>query len=442
VRPEPVVHGERRVYSVSAFNRGVASWLQRLPTVWVEGEITELRRRDRWGSVFFTLKDPADGSCLPVSIPRGTFDALRLDVADGASVHVFGRPELFARRGTFRLRALSLEPVGLGALLAQIERLKAKLAAEGLFARSRPLPVFPRRIGLLTGAEAAARGDFVTAVQTRFPAARIVVLETAVQGPAAPRSLVAGLRALAAAEDVDVVVLARGGGSFEDLLPFSDEAVVRAVAACPVPVVSAVGHEQDTPLCDLAADARASTPTRRRAPRASACRPRPRVAPHARARPGADRGRRRPPRPRPSAPRRAQACTRRGARRPASRALPAGDARPRLRDRAGRRRGRPRRPRRRAGRPRGRPARRRRVRRDRRGDPVSAAEPKEPTFEEARAELEKIVAELESGRAGLEEALALWNRGEELYRLCVAKLDAAQGAVEELARRAEQAHER
>ena len=263
MKPEPVLHGDRKVYSVSAFNRGVASWLERLPTVWVEGEVTELRRQAGWQSVFFTLKDPNDGSCLPVSMPRAGFDALRLDLADGTSVHVFGRPELFTTRGSFRLRALSLEPVGLGALLARIERLKRNLAAEGLFdrARKRPLPLFPRRIGLITGNEAAAKRDFVTAVQARFPAARLVVAETLVQGPRAAEALAATLASVGAAPEVDVLVLARGGGSFEDLLPFSDERVVRAVATSPVPVVSAVGHEQDTPLCDLAADARASTPT-------------------------------------------------------------------------------------------------------------------------------------------------------------------------------------
>jgi exodeoxyribonuclease VII large subunit len=257
------MHGDRRVYAVSAFNRGVGQWLSRLPSVWVEGEVTELRRQPGWQSVFFTLKDPADGSCLAVSMPRAGFDALRLELADGATVHVFGRPELFEARGTFRLRALSLEPLGLGALLAGIERLKAKLAADGVFdpARKRPLPLFPRAVGLLTGSEAAAKRDFITAVGARFPAARVVVAEAPVQGPRAPFELAASLARLAAEPDVDVVVLARGGGSFEDLLPFSDERVVRAVAGCAVPVVSAVGHEQDTPLCDLAADARASTPT-------------------------------------------------------------------------------------------------------------------------------------------------------------------------------------
>ena len=260
--PEPTPE-ERKVYSVAAFNEGVAGWLRRLPTVWVEGEVTELKRNPGWQSVFFTLKDGATGATLAASMPRGSFDALRLELADGATVQVYGRPELFAQRGTFRLRALSIEPVGLGALLAGIERLKRKLAAEGLFdpARKRPLPVFPRRIGLLTGADAAARRDFLTAVAARFPAARVLVAETPVQGAAAPGAIAARLAALAAEPGIDVVVVTRGGGSFEDLLPWSDERVVRAIAACPAPVVSAVGHEQDTPLCDLAADARASTPT-------------------------------------------------------------------------------------------------------------------------------------------------------------------------------------
>jgi exodeoxyribonuclease VII large subunit len=263
VKVEHEVHGDRKVYSVSAFNRGVASWLTRLPSVWVEGEVTEFRRQARWQSVFFTLKDPHDGSCLPVSMPRGGFDALRLELADGMTVHVFGRPELFADRGDFRLRALTIEPLGLGAVLAQLERLKRRLAGEGLFAaaRKRTLPLFPRRIGLLTGNEAAAKRDFITAVTARFPAARVLVSQTYVQGPRAAPALVTALSDLASEPAIDVIVLARGGGSFEDLLPFSDERLVRAVAECPVPVVSAVGHEQDTPLCDLAADARASTPT-------------------------------------------------------------------------------------------------------------------------------------------------------------------------------------
>src|SRR5436309_2616794 len=194
---------------------------------------------------------------------RGKFDALKLELADGERVHVYGRPELFAQRADFRLRVLTIERFGVGAHLAALERLKTKLAAEGLFAqeRKRALPLLPRRIGIVTGNDAAAKRDVLTTIQARFPAANVLVAETLVQGPRAAAGIVDALRALCASDGVDVIVLTRGGGSFEDLLPFSDERLVRAVAACPVPVVSAVGHEQDTPLCDLAADVRASTPT-------------------------------------------------------------------------------------------------------------------------------------------------------------------------------------
>ena len=252
----------RKVYSVSAFNRGLASYVSRLPTVWIEGEVTELRRQQRWASVFFTLKDPEDGSCLPVQMPRGQFDALELNLAEGERVHVFGRAELYEQRGELRLKALTVERFGLGAHLAALERLKRRLAAEGLFdeARKRPLPRFPRLVGLVTGNDAAAKRDVLTHIAERFPPANVLVAETYVQGPRAPASIATAIGDLCR-RGADVIVLARGGGSFEDLLPFSDERVVRAVATCAVPIVTAVGHEQDTPLCDLAADARASTPT-------------------------------------------------------------------------------------------------------------------------------------------------------------------------------------
>jgi exodeoxyribonuclease VII large subunit len=263
VKVEGVLHGDRKVYSVSAFNRGVSIFLRRLPSLWVEGEVTELRRNPAWANVFLTLKDPVTGATLGTTIPRATFDRLELGLEEGETVHVAGRAELYEARGTLGLRATTIERVGLGGHLLALERLKRRLAAEGLFepGRKRALPRAPRAVGILTGADAAARGDLVSTIGRRFPAARIVVCETRVQGRSAPRFIVTALRALGEHPEVDVVVLARGGGSFEDLLPFSDEAVVRAVAASPVPVVSAVGHEQDTPLCDLAADARAPTPT-------------------------------------------------------------------------------------------------------------------------------------------------------------------------------------
>jgi exodeoxyribonuclease VII large subunit len=263
MKVEAIDYGDRRVYSVTSFNQGVAGWLARLPTVWVEGEVTELRRQEAWQSIFLTLKDPADGACLGVTMPRRRFDALRLDLVDGERVHVFGRPELFESRADFRLRALSIERFGLGDHLAALERLKRKLASEGLFAveRKRRLPLLPRRIGLVTGNDAAAKRDVISTITSRFPPARVLVAETYVQGPRAAAAVVDALSEMCAAPDVDVVIVARGGGSFEDLLPFSDERLVRAIATSPVPVVSAVGHEQDTPLCDLAADVRASTPT-------------------------------------------------------------------------------------------------------------------------------------------------------------------------------------
>jgi exodeoxyribonuclease VII large subunit len=252
----------RKVYSVRAFNGGLASYLGRLPTLWIEGEITELRRQDRWASVFFTLKDPEDGACLAVQMQRGQFDALQLGLGDGERVHVFGRAELYEKRGELRLKALTIERYGVGAHLAALERLKRKLAAEGLFdeSRKRPLPRYPRLIGLVTGKDAAAKGDVLTHIVQRFPPANILVAETYVQGPHAVAAICTAIGDLCG-RGADVIVLARGGGSLEDLLPFSDERVVRAVAECAVPIISAVGHEQDTPLCDLAADVRASTPT-------------------------------------------------------------------------------------------------------------------------------------------------------------------------------------
>jgi exodeoxyribonuclease VII large subunit len=253
---------DRKVYSVSAFNRGIARVLARLHAVWIEGEVTELRRNEAWATVFLTLKDPRTGATLKVTIGRRQFDRLELGLAEGETVQVEGRAELYELRAELGLRATTIERVGVGDHLLALDRLKRKLAAEGLFslARKRQLPRVPRAVGILTGADAAARGDLLAAIERRFPT-RVVVCEARVQGAGAPAAIVRALRALAACPEVDVVVLARGGGSAEDLLPFSDEVVVRAVAACPVPVVSAVGHEQDTPLCDLAADARAATPT-------------------------------------------------------------------------------------------------------------------------------------------------------------------------------------
>ena len=430
------------MYSVSAFNRGVARYLGRLPAVWVEGEVTELRRNPAWATVFLTLSDPATGATLKTTIPRRTFDRLELALEEGETVHVAGRPELWEARGELGFRATTIERVGLGDHLLALERLRRMLAAEGLFepARKRPLPRVPRAVGLLTGADAAARGDIVATIGKRFPATKVVVCETRVQGRGAPASIVAALRALAAHPEVDVVVLARGGGSFEDLLPFSDEAVVRAVASSPVPVVSAVGHEQDAPLCDLAADVRAPTPTaagslvvpdaRELAAVLETCRRRLELGVRALvARDTAVLARsseRLRSAPRLLLERRRAALDHASA--TAAGALAPRDAGPRLRDRPLERVRRAQRRLRLARRPARDRARRGLARRSgRRGAAVS----EERSFEELQRELEEVVTRLERGDVAVDEAIALFRRGEELYRACE-RLQAAELRIEEL----------
>lgn len=255
--------GDRKVYPVSEFNAGIASWLERLPRVWVEGEVTEVRGQPNWQTVFLTLTDIDKVSTLSVTMARTAYENLPAPLEEGARVHAFGRPDLYEARGTFQLRAITIEPIGIGDVLAQLEALKARLADEGLFDAERKLaiPFLPQRIGLITGSNAAAKQDVVAATTKRFPPSRLLIFETTVQGGRAPMAISGALQTLAAQPDIDVIVLSRGGGSFEDLLPFSDERVIRAIASSPIPIVSAVGHEHDHPLCDLVADARAATPT-------------------------------------------------------------------------------------------------------------------------------------------------------------------------------------
>ena len=268
---EALPYDDRTVYSVAAFNRGVGQWLSRLPTLWVEGEITELRRHERWATVFFTLKDPADGSCVGVAMARGRFDALRLDLADGERVHVFGRPELYEQRGEFKLRALTIERFGVGAHLASLERLKAAARRRGSLLRraeaTAPVPAAPhrRRDRERRSREARRRDDD----PLPFPAGTVLVAETYVQGPRAAAEIVAAIGALCEHPDVDVVVLTRGGGSFEDLLPFSDERVVRAVAECR----SRSSRPSDTSRTRRSATSPpTSAPRPRRPPESSSCR--------------------------------------------------------------------------------------------------------------------------------------------------------------------------
>jgi exodeoxyribonuclease VII large subunit len=262
-RPAPTQYGDRAVYPVSEFNRGVASWLDRLPRVWVEGEVAELKRNDRWALAYLTLKDLGNGTALPAFIDRRRLEAMSPPLENGERVHAHGRGQLYRQRGSFAFEVIALERFGLGQILRALEELRARLAAEGLFDESRkqPLPFLPGTIGLICGSDAAAKRDVVENAQERYPPLRFRIREVAVQGTAAVGQIVAAVRLLDRDPSIDVIVLARGGGSVEDLLPFSDERVVRAVADAATPIVSAIGHEQDVPLVDLVADVRAGTPS-------------------------------------------------------------------------------------------------------------------------------------------------------------------------------------
>ncbi|MHB2022828.1 MAG: exodeoxyribonuclease VII large subunit [Mycobacteriales bacterium] len=239
----------------------IAGWVGRLGQVWVEGQLTQVDLRG--GTAFLVLRDPVAQVSLRATCPRTLIDGLRSALPAGSRVVVCGRPQLHLARGSLALSVTDVRPVGVGELLARLERLRATLAAEGLFAaeRKRPLPFVPAIVGLVTGRAGAAESDVKENALRRWPAVRFEVRNVSVQGPYAVAEVIAAVRELDELADVDVIVVARGGGSLEDLLPFSDETLCRSVAACRTPVVSAIGHEGDTPLLDLVADRRASTPT-------------------------------------------------------------------------------------------------------------------------------------------------------------------------------------
>jgi exodeoxyribonuclease VII large subunit len=257
----PLANSAEQPLPVRTVARSIADWVSRLGRVWVEGQVTQLSKRP--GTVFLTLRDPVADVSLTVTCARAVCEAVVPPLVEGARVVVQGKPDVYVGRGTLSLQAYEIRPVGVGELLARLERLKGVLAAEGLFAveRKRPLPFLPRTVGLITGRASAAERDVLENARRRWPAVRFEVREVAVQGHLAVEQVVGALRELDRHPDVDVVVIARGGGSVEDLLPFSDEALCRAVVACRTPVVSAVGHEPDSPLLDLVADVRCSTPT-------------------------------------------------------------------------------------------------------------------------------------------------------------------------------------
>jgi exodeoxyribonuclease VII large subunit len=248
---------------VRVVSNAIHGWISRLGFVWVDGQITQLTRRPGTQTVFLTLRDIAADVSIQVTCPRRVFDTVDPPVTDGARVIVHARPAYYMNRGSLSLAADDIRPIGLGEMLARLEQRRRLLAAEGLFAaeRKRKLPFLPDTVGLICGRDSAAERDVVENARRRWPAVRFEIRNVAVQGPSAAADVIEALQSLDRLDQVDVIVVSRGGGSAEDLLPFSDEGLLRAVFAAHTPVISAIGHEQDSPLLDLVADHRASTPT-------------------------------------------------------------------------------------------------------------------------------------------------------------------------------------
>ena len=247
---------------VRVVSEAISDYINRLGQIWVEGEIAQLNDRAGSGMVYLRLRDPSVDMYLEVTCPRSVFKAVA-PLTDNARVVINSKVNFYTPTGRLSLNAKEIRQVGVGELLARLEALKKILAAEGLFAteRKKPLPFLPRKIGLICGRASAAEKDVKENAKRRWPSVIFETREVAVQGADAVIQVSAALRELDSDPDVDVIIITRGGGSFEDLLPFSDEGLVRLAASCAKPIVSAIGHEQDTPLLDLVADLRASTPT-------------------------------------------------------------------------------------------------------------------------------------------------------------------------------------
>ena len=252
---------ERRVFTVSELTARLKAAIEEaFPAVWVEGEISNLRTPGS-GHAYFTLKD--EGAQLSAVLFRGRGRRVRFDLEDGMQVLAFGGLDVYAARGQYQLVVEMMEPKGLGALQLAFEQLKRKLEAEGLFdeGRKRPLPAFPRVIGVVTSPTGAAIRDILNIIGRRFGDLSILIAPVRVQGDEAPGEIIKALENLQTVQDLDVIIVGRGGGSIEDLWAFNDEGVARAIAACRVPVISAVGHETDFTIADFVADLRAPTPS-------------------------------------------------------------------------------------------------------------------------------------------------------------------------------------
>lgn len=247
---------------VRVVSESIGEYVGRLGPVWVEGEVAEITLRPGSQMAFIRLKDTSVDMSLQVTCHRSILESID-PLPENARIVAYAKVNWYAVRGTLSLMAREIRQVGLGELLARLEQLKNLLAAEGLFAseRKQQLPFLPRKIGLICGRASAAEKDVVENVRRRWPGMAFEIREVAVQGSTAVVEVSRALVELDTLADVDVIIVTRGGGSFEDLLPFSDESLIRLVASLSTPIVSAIGHEQDSPLLDLVADLRASTPT-------------------------------------------------------------------------------------------------------------------------------------------------------------------------------------
>jgi len=246
---------------VRAVTEAIKEYLDRLGPIWIEGEIAELNERSG-GMAFLRLRDSSVDMSLSVMCHKSVLASVA-PLPANARVVLYAKGSWYTKNGSYTLSAREIRQVGVGELLARLEALKTLLAAEGLFASERKvaLPLLPRKIGLICGRNTDAERDVVENAKRRWPAVQFEIREVTVQGAAAVSEVSAALAELEALADVDVIIITRGGGSFEDLLPFSDEGLVRLAAQCSTPIVSAIGHEKDSPLLDLVADFRASTPT-------------------------------------------------------------------------------------------------------------------------------------------------------------------------------------
>jgi exodeoxyribonuclease VII large subunit len=248
-------------WPVRVLSLKIGEYVERMPQLWVEGQVVQLNVRG--ATAYLTLRDPDVDMSLSATVSVHAIAAMGAPLDEGARVVLQAKPAFWPKRGTLVLDARQIRPVGVGDLLARIEILKQRLAQEGLFDadRKRPLPFLPRQIGLVTGRGSAAEKDVVENARRRWPSVRFAIREVAVQGSTAVTEVSAAVRELDAHPEVDVIVIARGGGAAEELLPFSNETLLRVVAEAHTPVVSAIGHDVDTPLLDFVADWRASTPT-------------------------------------------------------------------------------------------------------------------------------------------------------------------------------------